>query len=337
MKTTDMNRLLIEATVHHTLERLTESPEREIRNLIDMGMEFSEGRFQKQIFATAQAMLQNPNSAYYTLVKHAANHIDHNRLLTFGMNIGYESCTRGASTIRSIEAKEGFNIPWALTLSLDSKMLKTHFNHYDALLNQSTALGIFTTLLYVDNDLNETLSLIKKHPQIAFVIFLDGSALTNEVLEALNTIKNILICVADNERTSIACEKLYHARMLYGIYHQYNEKNYRVVMEEDWLKALLDNHPSFVIVASEENCALRISSMVFEFIQKEREYQRYPFILMDLQHDLQLIDQIISDDLCMVGFDKDGALHTIDGRSNNPMHNIFQHPLKDILQDALKK
>lgn len=337
MKTTDMNRLLIEATVQHTLERLTEAPEREIRNLIDMGLEFSEGRFQKQIFATAQTMLQNPDSAYYTLVKHAANHIDHERLLNFGMNLGYESCTKGAGTIRAIEAREGFNIPWALTLSLDNHSMTSHPDAYDALLEQSTALGIYTTLLYVNDGLLKMVPLIKKYAHVAFVLFLNGEVLTDDCLQALNDVKNIMICVTDDAHAPMACEKLYRAHMLYGIYHLYNEGNYQQIQNEAWLESLLQHHPSFVICVSENHCPQRISSAVFEFIRQERESQRYPFILMDLQHDLQLIDQIISDDLCMVGFDKDGTLHTLDGRSENPMHNILTHPLKDILKDALKK
>ncbi|MDO4923265.1 MAG: hypothetical protein U0N74_02885 [Peptococcaceae bacterium] len=334
MKTTDMNRLLVEATVQRTLERLTEAPEREIRNLIDMGLEFSEGRFQKQIFATAQTMLQNPNSAYYTLVKHAANHIDHERLLNFGMNLGYESCTKGAGTIRAIEAQEGFNIPWALTLSLNSHIT---LDVYDRIFEQSTALGIYTTLLYVNDDFFEIFPLIKKHSHMAFVLFVNGNALSDACLQTLHELKNILICIADDDSAPEACKKLYDAHMLYGIYHLYNERNYQQINSEAWLDTLLPHHPSLVMSINEDHCPLRISSAVFEFIRQERESQRYPFILMDLQHDLQLIDQIISDDLCMVGFDKGGALHTLDGRSDNPMHNIFEHPLKEILKDALKK
>ena len=44
MKKTDVNRMLIEANVRRTISRLQESPERETRNLIDMGLNFSNGR-----------------------------------------------------------------------------------------------------------------------------------------------------------------------------------------------------------------------------------------------------------------------------------------------------
>ena len=48
MKTATMNRLLIKATVHRTLERLTEAPEREIRNLIDMAWPFPTAVFKSK-------------------------------------------------------------------------------------------------------------------------------------------------------------------------------------------------------------------------------------------------------------------------------------------------
>ena len=59
-----MSRLLIETVVKRALEDIKESPERGIRNLIDMALQFSEGRFQREFFTSAQAMLQNENSAY---------------------------------------------------------------------------------------------------------------------------------------------------------------------------------------------------------------------------------------------------------------------------------
>ena len=45
----DMNQMLVEITIRSTLEQIKASPERAVRNLIDLGLEFSDGRFQKQL------------------------------------------------------------------------------------------------------------------------------------------------------------------------------------------------------------------------------------------------------------------------------------------------
>lgn len=67
-----MSRILIETTVRQTLKELRENPKRSIRNLVDMALQFSDGRFQSQFSKTTRTMLENENSAYYTLIADAA-------------------------------------------------------------------------------------------------------------------------------------------------------------------------------------------------------------------------------------------------------------------------
>ena len=86
-----LSRILIETTVRQTLKGLQEDPKRSIRNLVDMALQFSEGRFQNRFFETAQTMLKNEGSAYYALVQDATSHIETEHLVTFGMNLGYNS------------------------------------------------------------------------------------------------------------------------------------------------------------------------------------------------------------------------------------------------------
>ena len=115
----DMTKVLVESTVRRTIKNIQKSPERATRNLIDLGLEFSNGRFQTGLFKQAQKMLQNRKSAYYDLVKNIVALVDQDIITTFGVNLGYNSCTKGARLIRDIEAKKGFNVPWALNLSVN--------------------------------------------------------------------------------------------------------------------------------------------------------------------------------------------------------------------------
>ena len=41
----DMTRVLVESTIRRTLKAMQESPEREARNLVDAGAQFSRGAF----------------------------------------------------------------------------------------------------------------------------------------------------------------------------------------------------------------------------------------------------------------------------------------------------
>lgn len=104
----NMSRILIETVVRRTLKDMKENPERSIRNLVDMALHFSEGRFQKNFFQAAQTMLKNENSPYYALLRNISSSVDTERLVTFGMNLGYNSCTLGAKksgkTSRNLDA-----------------------------------------------------------------------------------------------------------------------------------------------------------------------------------------------------------------------------------------
>ena len=112
-----LSRILIETTVRQTLKGLQENPKRSTRNLIDMALQFSEGRFQSHFFETAQTLLKNEDSAYYALVQDTASHIETEHMVKFGMNLGYNSCTWGAQQIRLNEIRLGFNIPSAFRIS----------------------------------------------------------------------------------------------------------------------------------------------------------------------------------------------------------------------------
>lgn len=105
----NISRILIETTVRQTLKGLNEDPKRSIRNLVDMALYFSEGRFQRHFFQTARTILEHEESAYYTLIDDAVNHIETEHLVKFGMNLGYNSCTWGAHRIRMNEKRLGFN------------------------------------------------------------------------------------------------------------------------------------------------------------------------------------------------------------------------------------
>ena len=72
----DITKILVETAVRRTVKNLKKSPEREARNLVDLGLQLSTGRFQKRLFMHAQTMLKNQNSAYYTLIKNTAMNVD---------------------------------------------------------------------------------------------------------------------------------------------------------------------------------------------------------------------------------------------------------------------
>lgn len=333
----DMTRVLVESTVRRTLKSIQESPERATRNLIDLGLEFSNGRFQTRLFRQAQKMLQNQKSAYYDLVKNMVATVDHDIIATFGVNLGYNSCTKGAQRIREIEAEKGFNIPWALNLAVNEEKLEKKPELYPSIIRQGTALGIHTYLLFITGCPEKVLPMIEKEPDCAFVLFLHGAQISSTFLKEMETVKNVLVSVYTDADMPDVCQKLRDAKRLYAVHQRYMEQDKENILNGEWLKSILPAGPAFAFLRADFSCTPRTQEDIYRYVTTIRDEQRVPLIFMDIKQDTLLIDQVISDGECLAGFDVDGSLRTHEGFWRDEPYNIFRHPLEDILQGASKK
>lgn len=333
----DTTRVLVESTIRRTLKNIQVSPERATRNLIDLGLEFSNGRFQTRFLKQAQKMLKNQKSAYYELVKHVVAAVDHDIITTFGVDLGYNSFTKGARLIREIEAEKGFNIPWMLNLRISGEKLETEPAFYPSVLRQGRALGIYTYLLFVSGCPEKVLPMIEKEPDCAFILFLHGQQVSQSFLEKMKMVKNAMVSVYTDDAMPDACRKLENAGLLYAVYQRYTEQDKTAIQNGEWLRAILPVRPTFAFLQADLSCTPQTQQEIYQYVTEVRDGQQYPLILMDSKQDALVIDQVISDDECLVGFDADGSLHTHEGRRQEEQYNIFFHPLEEILQRISKK
>ena len=334
---TDMTKVLVESTLRRTLKNIQESPERATRNLIDLGLQFSSGRFQTRLLKQAQKMMQNQKSAYYDLVKNIVATVDHDIITTFGINLGYNSCTKGARLIREIEAEKGFNIPWALNLAVNVGKLEEDPDFYSAIVRQGMALGIHTYLLFVPGHPEKVLPVIEKEPDCAFILFLCGHQISQSLIDKMKPIKNVMVSVYTDEDMAGACKKLLDAKRLYAVYQRYTEQDKESIINGEWLKSTLPVHPAFAFLRADFSCTSQTQAEVYQYVTAVRDRQQVPLIFMDIKQDTLMIDQVISDGECLVGFDADGSLCTHEGIKRDEQYNIFHHPLEEILQIASKK
>ncbi len=333
----DMKRVLVEATVRRTLKNIQESPHRATRNLVDLGLQFSSGRFQTRFLTQAQKLLQNPKSAYYDLVKNIVTTVDHDIITTFGVNLGYNSCTKGAQRIREIEAEKGFNIPWALNLLINEEKLEAEPEFYPSVLRQGTELGIFTYLLFVTRSPDKVLPMIQKEPDCAFILFLHGHQVSDVFMQQVKAAKNVLIAVYTDEDMADACQKLREARLLFAVYQRYTEQDKKAILSGEWLQSVLPVHPPFAFLQADFSCTPQTQDAIYRYITNVRDGQQVPLIFMDIKQDTLMIDQVISEGECLAGFDADGSLRTHEGFQRAEQYNIFLHPLEEILQGTSKK
>ncbi len=332
----DMNQMLIESIIRKTLRDIPDSPKRSIRNIIDLTLNFSNG-FQKKFLKAAQLMLQNENSAYYDIAKDAVENINHDTICNFGVNVGYNSCTKGAKTIRQIENKEHFNIPWTLTIIIDSHRFNVSYLQYDDVITQGKALGIYTYLLFTDRRLSHFSTFIDRHPDCAFVLFTTAQELSVNWLDELKPLHNLMISVEADSNIEDTCLLLRDRKLLYSIYMGYDEFNKCDIVNGSWVRSVLPNHPYFIFLFPKKECLSNVENEVYQQIKLYRDKQSFPTFLLDLKWDNMLIDSIISEHPCTAAFDKDGQLHADSRFTVSNDMNLFQKPIRAIFQSVFAK
>ncbi len=334
-------RILVETTVRKTITDIQQDPLRSTRNLVDMALNFAGGRFQQHFFETARKLLDREDSAYYTLAEDVVKTVDTERLVTFGMNVGYNGCTEGARTIRQIEEEEGFNIPWCLSLMLEEEIFLKEEDAYIRLIEQGQALGIYTWQLHLSRLNREVLRFVSRFPDSAFVLFCLPDSITPHLLSQSRELNNLMFACIYQEETKAACEEicpvLRRQGYLYGLYLPYNADNLGKMEDEAFLKALLRLRPAFTFFTPDGPLLPEIQNSFYSALNKLRLSQDYPTVFMELFKDNQQIDSIISSEGCSGGFLPSGQLFSLDGSVTGAETNLFNCRLKDILKSAFPK
>lgn len=332
-----MSRMLIEAVVRRALKSIKDDPERRIRNLIDMALQFSNGRFQKDFFSAAQSMLQNENSAYYGLIRDVVSYTDLDRLYTFGMNLGYNGCTMGAKVIRDNEVKLNCNIPWAITARLDMDRFAEKEQNYHALIREGESLGIYIWMLFAMQEPQKALVFAREHLDSAFCIFCEAGDLTDTFLEETAELYNVMLVVRYEESATDLFATLRKMGLLYSVWYSYGQKDIETVISGDLFTAVQQVSPAFTVLVPEETCPGEIRHLVSQAAVRVRGDQTYRTIVWELQSDNRMVDTIISGDACSVYFDEEGNCHVWDKELESTHQNLFQTSLSDILINGFPK
>lgn len=328
---------LIETIVKRTLQDIQDSPERSIRNLVDMALHFATGKTEQSFFRIAQSMLQNEQSAYYGLIQDMAVHVDMDRLLRFGMNLGYNGCVLGAKTIRKIEAEEGFNIPWCISLMIDAQRCHDRMPQYNGLIAQANALGTYVFMIHARGGAQQILPLIAAHPDCAFICLCGADDVTEAFLESAQTLHHMMLAVRLSDDADEACALLREKKLLYSLYVPYGDQDAEQILSGELFDSAQTLHPVFTLLTPTASCSREKQKQIYRSAADAREQQIYRTIPLDVSQDFKLIDGIISDDDCTVCFDETGELWTAPGQAVRRAKNAFAAPLSDILRETFPK
>ncbi|MGN0747465.1 MAG: hypothetical protein ACI4ML_12375 [Aristaeellaceae bacterium] len=335
--TKSVSYVLIETIVRRALRDVESSPGRGSRNLVDMAVNFCQGHFQQRFFQNAQHLLRNEHSAFYPLIQDTATHVEHERLLDFGMALGYNSCTLGAKRIREIEAREHFSIPWALQLNMDADASADHMARYRRLLDEGKAMGVYTWFVHAQGSARQMLPLLAEHPDCAFLLFCTPEELDDDFLTALTPIRNIMLVVDMRPGTEQACQALRQRRLLYSVCIRYHDGNLSGVLDDSLIVQAEGMHAIFTAFLPEADCSAATREAVYQYVVQTRAAQRHSTVPWEIRSDSLLVDRIISGDRCSAGFARNGALLLYGRDEPEGRYNLFSIPLREILLGALPR
>lgn len=330
------SKVLIETVVRKTIREIKEAPERSTRNIVDMALQFSKGRFQKQFFSMLQDKLQNEHSAYYGLVRDVVDHVDTEHLVTFGMNLGYNSCTVGAETIRNNEKKLHCNIPWTVLMQIAGESFAAGQAAYEHVIREGAELGICSWILFADAQPAAVLPLIDQFPDCAFFLCCGPTDITSEFLDLISAYRNVMIVIRFGDHAGDACALLRNAKQLYSIYYPYSEEDVPEIRSGDLFSEMEQLHPVFSVLLARRNCPADTRKKVSELVTSARAEQVYQTMLWELDSDNRMVDRVISEEECSIYFDRKGKLCQY-GTPVESCGNLFADPLKKIFQQAFAK
>ena len=303
-------RAAIQNVVSKGIRDIRRDPNRSIRRLVDLGIQFGKGHYQQTFFSDAQSALRNRHSAYYALVTSLIRNVDPQTLETLGLNVGYMSWTLGAKMIRAYEKENGINVPWTILINLTRPVGCTL--DLSALVSQGQQLGIYTYFLTVGEqttDPDRILATASQHPSSAFFLLSADETVNAWMVARDNLPCNTLIIprcgIQDQADISVA---LAQHKQMFVLNCVYDANNVDELLSEAFLQHIVEQGCSFLFYIPAPDCDAPTRERVYAEVLSMRSPGRYPLFPVDLLMDVQQVDHIISDEQCMLELGADGTV-----------------------------
>ena len=312
-----ITRAIIEATVERGLREVDEDPQRSIRKFVDLGRQFSKGRFTDDIYNIFADLLRNEESPYYTAFEHVMHHTSFTALKHFGVNLGYNSFTRGGKIIRRIENNSDYHIPWAISIIFDPESENSLTPAtLDRLITEGLEYGIFAYNLIIEKSistLSPLLPIVKKHPGCAFFLTLPDDELDSHTADVIKDCPNTLVLLALGEYVDTNSLMLRRQKSWYGVYDTYNDSTSGNILTTSACRKYISSEASFVILIAEEGTSLETIIATQKKIKEFRFTPTSPLFIFDMYGDCYFINKLISDYPCYMIINSDGTVETNDG------------------------
>ena len=109
------------------------------------------------------------------------------------------------------------------------------------------------------------------------------------------------------------------------------------ILNDNLLYDMQSTLAPFTVLIPDAACSASEREIVYDYVLRKREEQKFPTIIWDMVHDVLRIDTIISEDSCSAGFRTDGSLFTLSEGKKACRWNLLEHDLQTILKNCFPK
>ncbi len=332
-----LTRAIIDATVERGLREIDEDPQRSIRKLIDLGRQFSNGRFVGEIYNIFQDLLRNEDSPYYYAIEHVMHYTNRAALKHFGINMGYNSFTVGGKEIRKREQSLDYQTPWAISIVLDpAKPASFSAAELSDIVEQGTPLGIYSyniPLLHNIYYLKELLPIFRKYKNCCFLVCLPDEELSEELSDILSENTNVMAFLdVYGDYVDANAIQLRRRKAWYGGYGIYDNYSFFTDHFPEFCRKCISAECSFVLTVARRGSSFELIEQAMKKVKEERLSPAYPLFIFDLYGDSMQIKKLLSENKCFFEIKEDRSILTSNGsfspfEGSPDLEKIFQETL----------
>lgn len=290
---------IIESTIDKTIRDLRNNPKAGVKNLVDLGNRFASSPTQKDLMATLQMMLRDPNSPYHKIIPALATNVNSHTLKTFIINIFYNSWSHGGKKIKQYKNTYNYNIPWTIIFDFTGET-DNHLSNNIVIhtIEQGKKLGIYTYIFFINN-LDDFSYIQKQNPDCAFILFIPPGIITKETIRQVKSYHNAFISILYEPATNMnifrdATQLLFDNQCLFGSHTYYTNENIDHVLSNQWICDIITPASPFAFLIESQHCIPTNASLIHNYVYNSKIKQNHPAFLIDLYEDITQVSNQFS-------------------------------------------
>lgn len=294
-------RQTINIAVSKAMKDMRSNTKRSIRNLIDLGLLFSQSENQKWFFNTAKKVISNPRNPYNALAARMIADVDNDTIKKVGLNLGYNSLTYGANKLRKRQVAMDCPFPWLLIFDI-SESCPDFFQQLENLIREGQELGIYSYVFcpHNANDMTSFCEVAKRFEECLFIFKVSSVLISDQTAESLSKIHNAVISIQMTDAADLNCESFINAfrilkqnRCFYGFHVSYNEDNIKKVSTPEYIRSAIKLGNLFGVYIADNGVSDACRDAVYSFACNERGEAGQSLITLEWFRDMWLTSEKI--------------------------------------------